>query len=185
MRGVPHIQAIFREKEAMMANNALLDEVLSFIDLNRELWDQRDWGQLIVNGWSTDELKRYVAEDPDNPACGSAMCFAGWACALSGFKPVFKDPSQYRGSFYSTNTIMCKDQHGFSYQIDEKARELLGIDVRAAGKLFEGGNSFETLQAMVEHLKEHGNLNDYPDDYSDDGYSDEYDEEDYDQDEPF
>lgn len=49
--------------ERPQVNEAFLREVLAFIELHPELWDQNDW----------------MRETP----CGTTYCLAGWACVLA------------------------------------------------------------------------------------------------------
>lgn len=53
-------------------NKALLKQTLEHIKTH-----QGDW---IQSQWIT------PADDREDPSCGTAYCFAGWAVALSGFK---------------------------------------------------------------------------------------------------
>lgn len=137
-----------------MANNELLDKVMKFIDHNEHLWVQGSWASLIRNGWDTDELYQFVVEDPQNPLCGTARCFAGHAVAFEGWLPIF-------GTFGETadrTTYDCQNKAGEKADISTKAREVLQIDYYTADLLFAGGNTIDQLRAMVAHIKEHGKL---------------------------
>ena len=53
-------------------NKALLRQTLDYIRAHETDWIQNHW---IM-----------PAEDREDPSCGTAYCFAGWAVALSGYK---------------------------------------------------------------------------------------------------
>lgn len=148
----------------MSVNIELLDKVMDHIEHNQELWEQSTWAGLVVNGYSSEDLRRFVAEDPDNPACGTALCFAGHACNASGWHPLF----DITGFWFSAHTGTCKNKAGEMAPIEDKAKELLGISWDTAEKLFAGENSLETLRNMVAHLKAKGNLDDFDDYVHDD-----------------
>lgn len=73
-------------------NLALANEVYAHIEANPLLWDQNSWRRLLdateitSEGMDPKELASLLAyeQDLDAPACGTAMCFAGWASELAG-----------------------------------------------------------------------------------------------------
>lgn len=143
-----------------MANNELLDKVLKHIEHNQELWDQSCWASINVNGWSGEELKKFLLDDPQHPICGSARCFAGHACAFEGWMPYFEvseftSPGALGGGYTAQR---CKNKAGQDDYISQKAQALLEIDYETADALFSPGNELSDLQKMVEHIKEHGTL---------------------------
>lgn len=110
----------------MTANVPLLrqtmDHILAFPDLHKQL----HWASV------TD--------------CGTAYCFAGWACVLSGLAADQKELEAYM--------FTCRLSDGES--IEEKAQELLGIDDYTASELFFGRNSTADLKHYVDEIAEHG-----------------------------
>jgi hypothetical protein len=158
-------------------NNELLDKVLVHITRNKHLWDQGTWAHLNVKGYDAETLRSMVLENPNLPACGTAMCFAGHACNMSGWFPEFTPvyirsgygPDEISGSY--TDTCV-KD--GERAAIDEKAQELLGIDDYSAGVLFGAANNLERLTHLVAVLHIDGTLN--PDELTDDDDDDDGDD---------
>lgn len=73
--------------------------------------------------------------------CGTVACFAGWACALNGdrFNPDDWD-------------FVITDESGVSFPIEDRAREILGLTIGDADWLFDGGNTLDDLEQIVEEL---------------------------------
>lgn len=110
-------------------NAELAYRVLDQIDAHPELWRQ-DW-------WLT------------KADCGTAACFAGWACILSGDTPRLVEPDDF------------EDQVEFSYvtspgdapiHVNERATELLGIAPNQSRVLFDGLNNRRHLGEYVERF---------------------------------
>lgn len=139
-----------------MANVKLLDWVMNHIEANQELWNQSFWFTLNANGFTGDQLKQMVLDDPNDPACGSAKCFAGWACTKEGWLPRF---TIHSGGAISLVGDVEKD--GKVAYCETKASELLDIDVDTCYVLFNASNDLDDLKGMVAHIKEHGDLRDY------------------------
>lgn len=71
-------------------NLALANDIFELISTNQLLWDQGDWRHLV---WESDlepedakTLRTMLSIDKDinEPACGTAMCFAGWVNEMTG-----------------------------------------------------------------------------------------------------
>ena len=133
-----------------MANVELLDKVMKFIEHNEHAWNQNSWARVVQNGFSYDEMRDFIAEDPQNPLCGTQRCFAGHTVAFEGWLPLFEPGDR--------TTYDCQNKAGDKADIGVKARELLGIDNYTADLLFAGANDLEDLRAQVEYIKEHGHL---------------------------
>jgi hypothetical protein len=121
---------------------ALLRKVLEHIEANPENWDQETW--------------RGVTE------CGTAMCFAGWTCELSGGNWVYSAGS---GSLATLLTIEPGDDPAYILDSDEsgswvaptiaarwRAARLLGIDHGIASVLFSSTNTLTHLRWMVDTI---------------------------------
>lgn len=111
-----------------LPNAALAYAVLDQIDKHLELWDQGQW------------LRR--GEDGD---CGTVGCFAGWTCLLSGDKPEWygeDDPV----------TGWVKDSVGLRYLVDDRAEDLLGINMQQADRLFATSNTRDELIEFVAEI---------------------------------
>jgi hypothetical protein len=72
--------------------------------------------------------------------CGTAMCFAGWACVLHGYKVEARAQGTW---IYDRNQTV---------PIPATARRLLGLTGMEASTLFDGNNTRPMLQAMVKDL---------------------------------
>lgn len=70
-------------------NLELANHVYDHIEHNPLLWNQEAWRTTLEwaeVGNAKDEIKKLLAYEADltNPACGTAMCFAGWTAELTG-----------------------------------------------------------------------------------------------------
>jgi hypothetical protein len=115
------------------------------LDLD-EVWDQRTWYQPVRN-------------DEGN-ICGTKACFAGWACVLAGddlieetvteqFKPCGNPDCGCVGASYSYQEAFAVDQDGNRYDIEVRARELLGVTPQRANWLFDYANDLDTVRTRV------------------------------------
>lgn len=120
-----------------MANITLLHEVLDKIKANPEGWFQGYWAQ-----------KRF---DEEGEFCGTAYCFAGWTCVMSGYEILFSE-------MYSYANMVNGAADGGSQSIASAAMHLLDIDERTADELFEGCNNLEMLEAYVEDIEQNGHI---------------------------
>jgi len=101
--------------------------VLDHIDAHPEQWDQGRW------------ISR-----PDGADCGTAGCFAGWACMLSGNQP---DWTMSNGKW--TNTVTAD---GYWKYVGDRAAELLGISEVDAEMLFDADNQRDDLDRHVAEI---------------------------------
>jgi hypothetical protein len=85
--------------------------------------------------------------------CGTAMCFAGWACALEGFSMNVED--------LDLDGVTSALENGD--QIDTTAARLLGIDWPSALTLFSADNTITDLKHYVDEIAEHGMIRDAQD----------------------
>jgi hypothetical protein len=117
----------------MGVNVELLEQVMQYIEDRPAQHDQGIW---------LDE-------------CGTAACFAGWACLLSGW--------QVGASWdYGSPLVMSPDAL-VEKVVPEVAIELLGIGTEDAGVLFNGCNSLPMLRLMVKDLLNGEDLRDWND----------------------
>ena len=105
-------------------NAELAYRVLDRIDAQPELWRQ---------AWYFTRTE-----------CGTAACFAGWACLLSGEEPDYDyaDEEEHAETCYTRSD---RDAHGL-------ATELRRINPDSAALLFSGANSRHGLQLLVEEF---------------------------------
>ena len=87
--------------------------------------------------------------------CGTAYCFAGYACHIAGDKFVV-----YQNDFTAT-----RQPHVFSdgevvtpegrrVSIPRRARELLGITCDESDALFNGGNDKDDIDSVLDDIRE-------------------------------
>lgn len=79
--------------------------------------------------------------------CGTAACFAGWTCLLSGFEQLRNSA----GHLYDSLIVDDSDPDGWA-EIPRKAEELLGLTEDEAGILFHPTNTQTMLKRMVGDL---------------------------------
>jgi hypothetical protein len=106
-------------------NIPVLEAVMTQIKDHPELHDQGSW---------------FAETD-----CGTAMCFAGWACHLSGMKQLRMD---------------CHFVHTPWGEMTARraAQRVLGLTEEQQAVLFSGGNSRAMLELMVKDLANSGDL---------------------------
>lgn len=113
----------------MTVNKELLRETMDAILANPELHNQMHWAR-----------KTY---------CGTAYCFAGWVCRLSGREVDFT-LGHADGGCRETEWLTGGDL------ISDTALELLGIDQASASVLFHATNTTHDLKHYVDEIAEHG-----------------------------
>lgn len=143
-------------------NVDLLDKTLAAIENNQDRWNQLLWGEApvdVLDRMSEDEFLKLVAEDPLNPACGTAYCFAGHAAIQADWKPVFKiahddeacddrNPSKV----YEIEMVEVRKGNVTKYVADV-AEEELGLTFTERDCLFAAGNTLEDLRNMVAYAR--------------------------------
>lgn len=117
-------------------NADLMRQTVDTIRENQDRWDQRQWIDLI---------------DADDPACGTTLCFAGFAACLTGaeFVPV----GQYNdGSYYQLARVLTDD--GGEELVSDRAARDLGLDYRQADRIFYNTSlsDVDELSALVEQI---------------------------------
>lgn len=127
----------------MELNTKLLDETLEFIKTHPQEWEQKVWF-----GWYKDGVLTYdeiTVEMIEQNSCQSGMCFAGHAALRAGFPAPPKN-----------NDDLWTDGEG--QHVSDFAREKLGLTLGQASALFDGENSLEDLERMVEAIKANPNV---------------------------
>lgn len=87
----------------------------------------------------------------DQWRCQSGMCFAGWACVLSGAEFVSDDPD-HEDYYY------VRDLNGEKVPLWDHATDALGIDILTSTALFEADNTIQDLELMIAALSKEGRL---------------------------
>jgi hypothetical protein len=116
-------------------NLGLANHVYDIISRNQALWDQDSWRRLISLddlaehhdiGSKTEAkslLKSLAAFDVDvkAPACGTAMCFAGWIGEVSGADYV------YDAAFIKANGATMNSEAGLDYILVTREHPAVGM----------------------------------------------------------
>jgi hypothetical protein len=98
------------------------NEAYSASDI-KEAWDQKTYYSHIINAAGKE--------------CGTAACFAGWACIMVDGKDAFNKHLDYDSS----------------YHIESRAAELLGIkDDGEIEELFNSANDVKDIQYALENI---------------------------------
>jgi len=116
----------------MTVNKELLRRTMDAVPANPELHNQKLWAT------QTD--------------CGTAYCFAGWACKLSGFEADFEFLEPNKAGVIDAARLVGGDQ------IDYKASQLLGLDWWSAECLFAAENTTADLKELVDEICENGHV---------------------------
>lgn len=126
-------------------NVELLDKTLDYIKTLEafradgvemdERWNQASWG---IQG----------------PECGTAMCFAGWACKLAGKRLVVERMTTrwLDNERREAGVLVVEDDDGGRREISEVASELLGLNVFEK-TLYDGSNDLSDLESTVARIK--------------------------------
>lgn len=98
----------------------------------------------------------------ENPACGTAMCFAGHTAVLAGARPILSLTDYERSGNGGRvgvpfATVMLPDSDETKY-VDTYAAGLLGLDTEDADDLFSATNTLEDLQHLVAEIVEHDEI---------------------------
>lgn len=131
-------------------NVPLLRKTMEHIKSHPEHWHQGSWRTDISEDMA-ESLNAGRATGRHRPvpiSCGTAMCFAGWACELAGDEweaDVFGGLDQ----FFVSDHVMVDGQ---PVRAAERARDLLGLTRFQADRLFEGLNRLEDLEEIVADL---------------------------------
>jgi hypothetical protein len=84
--------------------------------------------------------------------CGTAACFAGWACLLSGYEVNWSSEDAYTNLSGTRRTWGVTGSDGEESDAIGSAQELLGLTSQESNTLFCSDNSREALQLMVKDL---------------------------------
>jgi hypothetical protein len=117
----------------MTVNKELLRETMDAILAHPEKHDQSNW-----------------ATETD---CGTAYCFAGWVCHLSGLQ------FDFAAGFERDTGDGIERTTGFldgGFCVETEARDLLGLDYATGACLFEPDNTTADLKHFVDEIAEHG-----------------------------
>lgn len=125
----------------MEPNVPLLRKTMEHIKEHPEHWLQ-DTYRIMVETGLAEAWGRSFHRQGLPLECGTAMCFAGWACDIAGV--------EWRDDFGGTILV----GGGETSSAATMAQELLGITGSQASYLFSAGNTIEDLEWIVEQLIE-------------------------------
>lgn len=99
---------------------------------------------MIRNTELLEQVMQHITDHPEKHSqeewfCGTAACFAGWACLMSGWKQVEVDSVRVT-------------RPGVSSYADTVATAELGLEEHEANRLFDGANTRDMLRLMVKDL---------------------------------
>lgn len=104
-----------------------------------------------------EKTMQYILDHPEKHAqglwtngCGTAACFAGWACYLAGFRNHENDSD-------------CISYYGEPYHVGDLAQRLLGLTFKERRCLFYGVNTRAELELIVKDLVNGDELRDHAD----------------------
>lgn len=128
--------------EEEQVNVKLLKDVLNYIKTHPQSWRQEDWYMVI--DWEKREVVPHLVEIEytEVNSCGTAMCFAGHAALMEGFPAPPK----------TGNWTRRVDGEDYPEGVDQFARKRLGLDYDVAEELFDGSNTLEVLEKMIEEI---------------------------------
>lgn len=125
----------------------LLDSVLDFIKVHPSTWRQESWYKIVDTKSGEVSIRTEEEVVTEVNSCGAAFCFAGHVALREGF------PNPPKTNHESWNRIVL-DSTGDTYrqEASEFAEAVLGLSWSQADVLFEGDNSLEDLEEIVEGL---------------------------------
>lgn len=133
-----------------MTEVAKLKAVLAAIEEVEEAWDRHyatvdDEDATGPEGPHWDQSTWVSVPSEESSACGTALCFAGWAIWLEGYKIPLAQPG---GSALAnaSGDVVRGDEIAF------KAQMVLGLDYEWARLLFSSQNDLEDLRRYVDEI---------------------------------
>lgn len=145
-------------------NLPLLNEIMEYIKAHPMQWRQEAWYKIL--DLDTGEV-RYDTEEQiveEINSCGAAMCFAGHVALREGFPSPPKDNHHEWNRWIPTEEgwySESRDERGFYEDVSSFAETRLGINWSVGDALFDGENTLEQLQDMVEALNLNPEINGY------------------------
>ncbi|WP_084963292.1 hypothetical protein [Thermoactinospora rubra] len=118
----------------MAVNALLLRATLAHIEAHPETWNQKVY------------------------RCKSGMCFAGWAAELAGGRWITQDPTAPFSLYLAADRDDDPDYVrefplvGRVIDVDDRARQVLGLDDDQADELFSADNGIDDIRRIVGEL---------------------------------
>lgn len=121
-------------------NAELLRRTVEEIQDHQDRWNQNSWVEL---------------KDTTDPACGTTLCFAGFASCLAGaeFVPPEEQSSFDDSTWYYQPSLVVTPE-GDEVHPETFAQEVLGLDDHQAWSLFHTnyGNDLDVLADTVDRI---------------------------------
>lgn len=157
--------------------------IMNLIEENQERWDQGSWridhgadrGEYCTN--PTTAIEAFV-DDPFNPACTTAFCYAGWIGAYDRVKWVPASTQFIGNPALCDCTTHCCTVEDHQVDISVYAGARLGIGYSEATALFRGDNTLDALWAGTEAIINGFDVEEAVCDVMDGEPEDEYDDDD-------
>lgn len=124
-----------------MANVELAQKVKAAVTAKPEAWNQHTWASVPIGDF-TMPPSEYEEGEGLNLSCGTTMCLAGWTCHLAGEKIDWTATEDGRDGTRTAYRLKSGEI------IEDRATELLGIDIDDAGYLFHTYDS----EMALDHL---------------------------------
>lgn len=153
-------------------------EILAIIEANKERWHQSAW-RIELDGHP---IEGYV-DDPLNPTCTTAFCFAGWVAAVDGVKWAEGDRTEKVGDprLCDCKTKYCENEH---HQVHVSGYASARLEMEGDDEeLFNGENSLQQLRDGVNAMVTGDSVVFAIKGYDEDEDEDYYDDDDNDDDE--
>ena len=141
-----------------MADIDRLRQTLDYIKANPQNWDQSAWAALVTPTTRDADGDLVVCPFPDEgngqqTICGTAYCFAGHVTLNAGYRPIFnKEQAEIVGDQARTTAWQARNNFGEVVAIDSFAREWLDLTYEEARHLFQGQNTLDVLEHMINNL---------------------------------
>ena len=124
----------------MTVNETLLRQTVEEIEDHQDHWKQSAWVELV---------------NPTDPACGTTLCFAGFASCLAGAEFVPPEEQSALGGvtwYYQPPQVVTPE--GDVRHAEDYAQEVLGLDSEQAWSLFHRNyeNDMDVLRDTVDRI---------------------------------
>jgi hypothetical protein len=135
-------------EHASFVNFPLLDEIMTYIENHPMEWRQDDWFKIVDLQTG---VVRYDHEETivtEINSCGASMCFAGHVALRMGFPA----PPKSNSDAWTRDVLDPKDNYEYTESVSEFAERVLGLRWHQAEALFDGDNTLQDLQDIVQAL---------------------------------
>lgn len=124
-----------------MVKEKRLRRTWQFLLDHQKNWDQRTWQR---------HPQSIGLETPEQAACGTSACLAGWAVMSS---PKYKIMASKVGDYWYVNTFSKKGRPIVDEDFEAEARKHLGLDFVTANEIFSAHH--QTLEDLAASIKTH------------------------------